>query len=248
MHDIIVKDLIVNYGAVRSLENINFKVEDKDFLAIIGPNGGGKTTLLKVLLGLVEPTSGEIIIDKNKQIGYVPQFASFDKNFPISVMDIILMGRLPKKIRLFKGYTSKDKNQALDIMESLGILDLQKRQLNKLSGGQLQKVLIARALITEPNILLLDEPTASLDPKSKKDIYKILKKLNKDITILVVTHELNDVLEYTNRVAYINKTLDYYGDNKKLGIQLLESTSMELFIKNNKSFNRMQSHAEGIND
>lgn len=216
MYDIEIQDLSVNYGSVCVLKNINLRVKSKEFLGIIGPNGGGKTTLLKVLLRHIKSTTGTISIKKGKTIGYVPQFALFDRSFPISVLEVILMGKLPPKINMFQKYSAQDKTDAQEIMKLLGILKLKNRQISQLSGGQLQKVLIARALMTDSKILLLDEPTASLDSESKKEIYKILNQLNEDKTILIVTHEMEDICLYVDRVVYVNKTLDDYGNDTKL--------------------------------
>ncbi|MCG8485489.1 MAG: ABC transporter ATP-binding protein [Clostridia bacterium] len=216
MYDIEIKDLSVDYGSVCVLQNINLKVKSKEFLGIIGPNGGGKTTLLKVMLRQLKPTIGSIFIKRDEPIGYVPQFAFFDRSFPINVLEVILMGKLPPKINLFQRYSAQDKTEAQEIMKMLGILELKNRQISQLSGGQLQKVLIARALMTDPKILLLDEPTASLDSESKKEIYKILNQLNEDKTILIVTHEMEDIFLYVDRVVYVNKTLDDYGNDPKL--------------------------------
>ncbi|WP_432404071.1 metal ABC transporter ATP-binding protein [Wukongibacter sp. M2B1] len=221
MYDIEIKDLSVYYGSVCALQNINLKVKSKEFLGIIGPNGGGKTTLLKVLLRLLKPTTGSISIKGSQPIGYVPQFAFFDRSFPISVLDVILMGRLPKKIKLFQRYSAKEKKHAEEIMEELGILELKNRQIKQLSGGQLQKVLIARALITDPKILMLDEPTASLDSKAKKEIYEMLDKLNREKTILIVTHEMEEIVSYIDSLVYVNKTLDNYGNDLELKDKLI---------------------------
>lgn len=211
MSDIEVKGLSVNYSGVKAIEDISFKIEDKDFLAIIGPNGGGKTTLIKLLLELIKADRGHIIKNKKSPIGYVPQFTFFDKSFPINVFDVILTGRLPKKIKLFQRYTSKDKKEVEKIMESLEILHLKERQIGQLSGGQIQKVLIARALITNPKILILDEPTASLDLKTTMEIYNILKKLNQEKTIIMVTHDIEEVFPYIKNILYINKKLKFHG-------------------------------------
>ncbi|SHK39609.1 metal ABC transporter ATP-binding protein [Tepidibacter formicigenes] len=216
MYDIEVKDLSVYYGSVCALKNVNLKVKNKEFLGIIGPNGGGKTTLLKVLLGLVKPTNGSIFIKRDNTVGYVPQFTFFDRDFPINVMDVILMGKLPKKFKLFHRYSSQDKKRAEEIMKKLGIIEFKNRQIGQLSGGQLQKVLIARALINDPKILMLDEPTASIDSKTKIEIYEMLKKLNKDKTILIISHDMQDIFSYIDSVIYINKTLQYYNHRNNL--------------------------------
>lgn len=211
MYDIKISDLSVNYDLVNALKDVELKIKNKDFLAIIGPNGGGKTTLIKVLIGLLKPTKGSVTKKGNDPIGYVPQFTSFDRTFPINVFDVILTGTLPKKIKLFQKYSDEDKKDAEKIMKQLGILNLKKRQIGKLSGGQLQKVLIARALVVNPKILVLDEPTASLDFETKIEIYKILKQLNKDKTVIMVTHDIEDMFQYIDSIAYINKTLRFHG-------------------------------------
>lgn len=215
-----INNASVCYGHVCALKNINLEVKEKEFLAILGPNGGGKSTLLKLILGFEEPIEGNVKIfgDKPKnirnKIGYVPQFSKFNKGFPINVQEVILMGRLDKKIIPFFRFKNEDKNKAEYVMKKLGIYKLRKRQIGQLSGGQMQKVLIARALIMEPKILLLDEPTASLDASTKTDIYTLLKELNKDMTIILVTHDLEVVSTYVNSIACINKKLYYHGESK----------------------------------
>lgn len=211
MSNIEVKDLSVNYNGVKAIQDIDFTIQDRDFLAIIGPNGGGKTTLIKVLLELIKADKGSVVKDKKSPMGYVPQFTFFDKTFPIKVFDVILSGRLPKKIKLFQRYTSKDKKEVEKVMESLEMLHLKERQIGQLSGGQIQKVLIARALITNPKILILDEPTASLDLKTKTEIYSILKELNREKTIIMVTHDIEEVFPYIKSILYINRKLKFYG-------------------------------------
>lgn len=146
------------------------------------------------------------VIKKN-YIGYVPQFTKFEKNFPIDVIDVVLMGRLKYGRKIFHKYSKKDMHIAHKIMNLLGIYELKNRQIGQLSGGQMQKVLIARALCMEPKLLLLDEPTASIDIKSRNNIYSLLKDLNKDITIVIVTHDTGTIFSYTDRVFYLNKTL-----------------------------------------
>src|SRR6056297_3347543 len=213
-----VKDLYLSYNQVNVLENVQLTVYKGQFLAIIGPNGGGKTTLLKIILGLIEPDSGEVKIkgldikEGRKLIGYVPQISDFDKQFPINVKDVILMGRISDKQGFFHSYSQKDINFVEGIMKDLDILDFKDRQIGRLSGGQLQRVLIGRALAAEPEILLLDEPTASLDAEARGNIYSILKEINKDITILVVTHDITAISTHFDSVACLNRNLHYHGD------------------------------------
>lgn len=221
MEDVIIKirNLNVYFDEMQVLKNINLDVYQKQFLAIMGPNGGGKTTLLKVILGLIEPDSGEIkIAGRNVQqgrglIGYVPQISDFNKQFPISVKDVILMGRISDGEGLYHNYSKADLNKSEEIMKELGIYELKDRQIGRLSGGQLQRVLIGRALASEPEILLLDEPTASLDAESRSRIYNILKEVNERITIIVVTHDLTAISSYFDSVACLNRDLHYHGND-----------------------------------
>jgi len=211
-------DVSVNYGELEALKNINLKVAEGAFLGIIGPNGGGKTTLLKVILGLIEPQKGRVKVmgyplnEVVDQIGYVPQISNFDRSFPISVLDVVLMARLGGRVRFFHQYQKEDIKKAEAVLEQLNLLHLKDRQIGKLSGGQLQRVLIARGLTVEPEILLLDEPTANVDASSTSQIYELLKELNKDKTIIVVTHDLAAVSSYFDSLACLNEKLYHHGD------------------------------------
>lgn len=212
-----ITNLSVFYGEDCALENISLNVAEHEFLGIIGPNGGGKTTLLKAILGLVQPQSGTVRIfgqsgDKaRRSIGYVPQFSRFDRRFPISVEEVVLMGRLAGRSPWFVRYDTKDRALVESLLGRLEIADLKQRQIGQLSGGQLQRVLIARALAVEPRILILDEPTASVDSASKTRIYEILKELNKEMTILIVTHDLSAVSSNIDKIACLNQQLFYHG-------------------------------------
>ncbi|UOQ44311.1 metal ABC transporter ATP-binding protein [Halobacillus salinarum] len=213
-----MKNLTVRYDQVTALENINLSVKENEFLTIIGPNGGGKSTLLKALLGLIPISKGQITTNvdgrekRGTKLGYVPQFAAFDQSFPISVFDLVLTGRFQKKIGLFHRYSNIDKQAVKDTLHRLELDHLAKRQIGELSGGQLQRVLVARALVSHPAILLLDEPTASVDKASTQSIYDILKDLQKDMTIIVVSHDTTVVSSYTEKVACLNKQVYYHGD------------------------------------
>lgn len=213
-----INNLSVQYNNMYVLSNINLDIVENDFLAVIGPNGGGKSTLVKTILGIVKSYYGTIKIFGQKPeeyhlpIGYVPQFSSFNKDFPIRVIDVILTGRLSGKITLFHHYTERDYEIVENLMEKLDIVHLKQRQIGQLSGGQLQKVLIARALATKPEILLLDEPTASVDTDSKTCIYEFLKDINPSMTIVVVTHDTAAISSYIKNIACLNKKLYYHGE------------------------------------
>ncbi len=203
-----IKNLSFTYGDHTILENISIEIFDQDFIAIIGPNGGGKTTLLKLMLGFIDPSLGSIEIFNTSpkkardKIGYLPQHINFNMDMPINVFDIVLQGRLTKS-KLF--YSKRDREIALEKLALMGIKHLKDRKVKNLSGGQRQRVLFARALTKEPKILILDEPTASIDPQGQKEIYEILKEL--PLTKIVVSHDINILFEGVNKVAHINKTL-----------------------------------------
>jgi len=211
-----IKNLSVYYGDNCALSDINLDIHENDFLGIIGPNGSGKSTLLKTILGLVKPSKGSVEIcagevKRGPLIGYVPQYTGFEREFPISVWDAILTGRLPGKLKLYQKFGPEDFEIAHSLMEKLDISHLKHRQIGRLSGGQLQRVLLARALAVEPKILLLDEPTASVDSDSKTKIYDFLKEINSNMTIVVVTHDVELVSSYMTDIACLNKTLHYHG-------------------------------------
>lgn len=195
-------------------EDVNLSIVKGDFLALIGPNGGGKTTLLKLMLGLLKPDKGMIrILDKTPDnagpnLGYVPQFASHIQDFPITVWQLVAQGRLNCGAHNF-WLTPTDKIQIQQALVATGTDDLAGRSLAQLSGGQKQRVLIARALAAEPQILLLDEPTAHLDTSSGLKIFDLLAKLNQQTTMVVVSHDLDVVSRYANKMVCVNHCLNW---------------------------------------
>ena len=203
-----VRNLSFGYHDNTILENINLSVNQGDYLAIIGPNGGGKTTFVKLLLGLRSPSKGTIMIDgksplkARNAIGYLPQYINFNMDMPINVLDIVLQGRMQKN-KLF--YNKEDREIALLQLEKMQVAHLKNRKIKELSGGQRQRVLLARALAKNPDILILDEPTASIDLEGQKEIYALLQTLPQ--TKIVISHDINILFEGVNKVAHINKTL-----------------------------------------
>lgn len=203
-----VKNLSFAYQEMSVLKDISFEIQQGQFVGMIGPNGGGKTTLLKLILGFLKTNIGQIEVfgesplAARRYMAYVPQSLRFDKQFPISVMELVLQGRLAH-LPWYGCFSSKDKKIALDALEKVGLADLQNRPFGSLSGGQAQRTLIARALASEPSLLLLDEPTASVDAQAEADIYSILKKLQGDITILMVTHNLQAAIELVESVICV---------------------------------------------
>lgn len=206
MVQILLKDINFMFQNTCILKNINLEIEDRDFIEITGPNGGGKTTLLKIIVGILRPTSGKIEHLEPIKFGYVPQFSQFERTFPINALDTVLMGTLSKPVSFFYKYKTEDIEQAESIMDLLKLSNMKYQPIAHLSGGQLQKVLFARALMTEPNVMLLDEPTANLDQESQGIINELLGKLHKKITLLKVSHDPS-TSEYANKIAYIDSKL-----------------------------------------
>ncbi len=225
---ITVENLWAGYGTTSVLENINLRVESHDFVGLIGPNGGGKTTLLKVLLGLIKPQRGKVKIlgrsveQGRRYVGYVPQWLEFDRAFPVRVLDVVRMGRLGRG-KLFRRYHSQDEAIVRQSLEQVGMDDLGNRPLGDLSGGQRQRVYIARAVASQPQILLLDEPTANVDSKMQKSIYELLGELNQTMTIVMISHDLGAISRYVKTVGCLNRSLHYHQD-RSITPQMIEAT------------------------
>lgn len=199
-----------SYEGNEVLRDVSFSLKKGEFLGIIGPNGGGKTTLLKLMLGILKPDRGRILIlgnepnYVNQRVGYVPQNTNLSARFPISVMDATLMGRLARS-RIGRRYSEQDREQVRKVLEKVGVWEHRYRHIGELSGGQRQRVFIARALATEPEILFLDEPTASVDQEFQTDLYDLLEELNRHVTIVVITHDIGVVSRHMKSIACVNR-------------------------------------------
>ena len=210
-----VSDLWFSYNGIPILKEVNLTIHRGDFIALLGPNGGGKTTLLKLMLGLLKPERGTIRVfgqspeESAPRIGYMPQHLHFNQSFPISALDVVLMGRL-KPGRGWSRYTRKDKLAAAEARKRVEMWESANRRVGELSGGQQQRVFIARALVDEPEVLLLDEPTASVDTKHQTDLFDILKQLNEEVTIIVVSHDVGIVSSHVKSVACVNQQLFHH--------------------------------------
>ncbi len=212
-----IEGLSVYYKRTPALNDVCLSVQEGEFLGVIGPNGGGKSTLLKAILGLVDIDCGKITIfgsdkpDSRVQIGYVPQFSVVDRAFPITVIEVVMTAFQKGGLHPFFRFNEQHRKKAMEQLDRVGIGELSCRQISDLSGGEFQRMLIARALAVEPKILLLDEPTASVDPASREKIYELLTQLNKSVTIVLVTHDLLAVASQVTSLACLNGTLVYHG-------------------------------------
>jgi zinc transport system ATP-binding protein len=210
-------DVSFAYDGPDVLTNVNLTVRTGDFMAIIGPNGGGKTTLIKLILGLLQPRTGQVRVlgadplTVRPAVGYVPQHATIQPSFPVTVQNVVLLGLRRRaglfSLRRWPGYTANEKQKALDTLRMVDMADLAKRRFDALSGGQKQRVLVARALISEPALLLFDEPTSNIDPQGKVCLFDLLAALSRSITIVMVSHDLISASSRIGSVAVVNRTL-----------------------------------------
>jgi len=220
-------NLSFSYNSKTVLENVNLTINENDFVWVVGPNGGGKTTLLKLLLGLLKPQNGTIKIFGNsprkarRYIGYMSQHISLDNQFPVNVLEVILMGRLGNG-EDFGPLRSNDKKIAADVLRQVGLYQYRHKPFSELSGGQQRRLLIARALVSQPKILLLDEPTANLDANSEKDLFELLKKLNKKLTIILVSHDPAFVSDFVKRVVCVNRGVHEHPTSAISGLYVSE--------------------------
>jgi zinc transport system ATP-binding protein len=220
-----IKDLFFGYNGHEVLKDVNLIVHEGEFLALIGPNGGGKTTLLKLMLGLLEPHRGTVRVFGqlpryvSHRMGYVPQDIHLNRDFPVSALDVVLMGRLTYG-KGWSRHSRRDRTAARKALEKMGMGDHSHRRISELSGGERQRILIARALVSEPELLLLDEPTANIDTPNQTEFYSLLKDLNPTVTILMVSHDLITVSSYVKSVACVNQFV-YLHDEAKATEEML---------------------------
>lgn len=221
-----------SYDTMEVLNSARFDLFKNQSTCIVGPNGGGKTTIVKLILGLLKPCSGHITVlggtpaDNAYRIGYMPQTTNFDLIFPINVIDIVLMGRLKKSCPPF--YTRTDKQAAMQALDETGLADFARRPFSALSGGQRQRALISRALACDPELLLLDEPTAHIDPAMEGQVNETLARLAKRLTIITVTHELGFVTRMVDRVLCVNRTVKLHPTSEITGEVIREIYGSDL--------------------
>lgn len=221
-----VQNLSFSYGESLVLERVDLEVGRGAFVGLVGPNAGGKSTLLKLILGLLQPQTGRIQVlgrpprQVSRRIGYVPQFPSFPRDFPISVEQVVTMGRLGSGSG-FGWYRAADREAARLALAEVEASHLARRRIGTLSGGQLQRVLLARALVAQPEILILDEPTANIDQRGETDVFDLLAELNHRMTILLVSHDIAFISEYVGQVACLNRTLICH-DTREVGREAIQ--------------------------
>jgi len=214
-----IRNLSAGYGQNIVLRDVNLSIQQFDFVGVIGPNGGGKTTLLKALLGLLSPMSGEINFSESMtegnshRIGYLPQINNIDRKFPVTVFDVVRSGLMSRK-RLSGRYNSTENDRANDLMEEMGIFGIRMKAIGELSGGQIQRALLCRALVNSPKLLILDEPNTYVDNRFERELYEKLKVLNEKLAILLVSHDLGTISTYVKSYACVNGSLHYHSGNK----------------------------------
>jgi zinc transport system ATP-binding protein len=213
-----IKSIYAGYDDEVVLKDVSLDIFDDDFIGVIGPNGGGKTTLLHVILGLIKPYKGtvnfydDLRTDRNNKIGYLPQLNKIDKKFPITVKEVVLSGLLYGNT-VFVKYSKSDKKRAEQTLERIGVSSLQNQAIGELSGGQMQKVLLARAIVSSPRLLILDEPNTFVDNQFEGELYEILKELHTEMAIMIVTHDVGTISSYVKTIACVNQNLHYHKSN-----------------------------------
>lgn len=213
-----IENLSAGYDGRTVLHDVNLNVYERDFLGIIGPNGGGKTTLVKCMLGLLKPLTGRITYHFGRQqkahtpaIGYLPQYSAIDRKFPISVGEVILSG-LGGQMSLTARYTTEQRLKAKNVMARMGLEGLENRPIGALSGGQLQRALLGRAVVADPEVVILDEPSTYIDKRFEARMYELLDDINRHCAIILVSHDIGTVLQQVKAIACVNETLDYHPD------------------------------------
>lgn len=222
MHSLIeLRDVTAGYEDQPVLKGVNLSVKPLDFVGVIGPNGGGKTTLLKVILDLLQPMSGTVIRDPGLRIGYLPQINSIDKKFPITVEEVILSGRFSSG-SWWKKVKKEDLKRVDELLEFVGLIHKRETPIGELSGGQMQRVFLCRALISQPNLLILDEPNTFVDKSFELDLYNQLSELNKTMGVLLVSHDVGTISSLVKTIACVNGDLHYHPTNK-ISSEILQS-------------------------
>jgi zinc transport system ATP-binding protein len=225
-----LSNVTVRYDDYVAIDGVNLDIFADDFICIIGPNGGGKTTLIKTILGTL-PHSGEVRLSQSlfngskRLIGYLPQHSTFDRNFPISVLEVVMSG-LQSERGFSTKYSRADRKKAMQLLEKVGIIEVAERQIGEVSGGQMQRALLCRAVISEPKLLILDEPTNFIDKQFESELYDILKQLNERMAIVMVSHDVNNISPAVKSIVCVNRKLHRHNTNTLSHNQLREYCSV----------------------
>jgi zinc transport system ATP-binding protein len=211
-----LKDVTAGYNGMPVLTEVNFRINHRDFIGVIGPNGGGKTTLIRVMLGLLKPWRGKVIratsVSEGAGIGYLPQINHIDRKFPVSVRDVVLSGLMDGN-KLLKRFTGEEREKANQLMQEMGVYDLRKKPIGELSGGQLQRVFLCRSVISSPRLLILDEPNTYVDNQFESELYEKLRLLSDVMAIIIVSHDIGMISSYVKTIACVNNRLHYHESN-----------------------------------
>jgi len=213
-----LKNICFGYSQEAVIEKVNMDVSEGDYIGMIGPNGGGKSTIIKIIMGLIKPWSGEVVMGTNKygkpvMIGYLPQYHQFDTSFPITVQEVILSGLIGNQNSHLR-FNKNQKAEAKILIKTLGLENVQYRSIGELSGGQMQRVFLGRALISNPDLLILDEPVTYVDNRFENEMYKLLQQINKHTAILLVSHDVGQIVSFVKTIACVNHFLHYHPSNK----------------------------------
>jgi len=244
---IAIEGLTFSYNGAPVLENVNLTIVEREFVWVVGPNGGGKTTLLKLMLGLLKPLRGSLQVfglnpkQARPRVGYMPQHTHLDPQFPVNVMDVVQMGRLSNSKRLGP-YRRRDREIAEQALYDVGLWEMRKQPFSILSGGQQRRLLVARALACEPDLLLLDEPTANLDLAIEQELYELLRKLNEKLTIIMVSHDPAFVSQFVERVVCVNRRVAVHPTS-----EMEEEIMNELYGRRVRMVRHDQHNAQGRN-
>ncbi len=220
MNLITIEDVAVNYGSQRVLEGVNLEIRSDDFMAVVGPNGGGKSSLVKAILGVI-PYSGKITFDdsiynerREKSIGYMPQVSLFDRAFPITIEEVVMSGVIAHTGLLRRShYTKEQIERGRTLMDRASIINISHKRIGELSGGQLQRALLCRAVICEPKLLILDEPTNFVDNSFEGELYRLLTELSKEMAIVMISHDIGSVSSVVRQIVCVNVTVHRHDSN-----------------------------------
>jgi len=208
-----LRDVSFGYSGEKVIDGVNLAIKPGDFIGMIGPNGGGKSTIIKIIMGLLVPWSGTVTFSPDINIGYLPQYQVFDNRFPISVEEVVLSGLL-KKGRITARMKRPDREKAARVLNLVGMQAYARRSIGELSGGQMQRVFIGRALISDPDLLILDEPVTYVDNRFEQELYQLLEAINRSTAILLVSHDVGQIVSSVRTIACVNRHLHYHPSNK----------------------------------